>query len=335
MNQRLTVLLAAVCVGCIAFAVLQQKRIVTLTQERVQLRAQAETLQTTGEDDRSQAVALRKQVQILKDRVAATATALEQERQRRIEAETDAAALSEAAMDTAADTATAKKERPGFMKQLGDMMNDPDMRDAMRAQQRMVLELLYGPLFEKLGLGPEEAGLLKDLLVDRQMAGVRMLGSGDRKTLAATLADAHKQTDEAIRSLLGDEKYPAYEDYQATIGERMLIKQLNDQLAAKSIAMDEAQREELITLMVEERVAARIPSSEQQQLEWAGDMPSADKVEELLAKSEVVNLNIHERSEEILSEAQREALQAFLANQVKMQRMGMQMMKSMMGEEEE
>jgi len=335
MNRRLTALLGILCVGCIVFAALQQHRIDTLARQLTELRERAEMLVTNADQSRSAAAELKVKIQDLQDAMATTEEAYKRERQYRIDLEN--AAVAEAVpsqQDTTADKKPGAR-RPAFMEKLGKMMEDPDMRDAMRSQQRLVLDMLYGPLLEKLGLNPEESGLLKDLLVDRQMAGMSMFGGGDPKELGAKLSDLQKQADDAIRSLLGEERYGVYEDYQATIGERMIIKQLNDQLAAKSMALDEAQREELITLMVEERVAAKLPSAEQQQQEWAGGLPSDAKMDQLFSSQEAVNRSIQERAVEMLSSEQSAELQRFLENQIKMQRIGIQMMKSMMGGDEE
>src|ERR1043166_9122157 len=50
------------------------------------------------------------------------------------------------------DTATAKDDGAGFGKMLSKMMQDPEMKKFMRAQQKTMADQLYGPLAKKLAM---------------------------------------------------------------------------------------------------------------------------------------------------------------------------------------
>lgn len=221
----------------------------------------------------------------------------------------------------------------GFMGGLAAMMEKPEMRDAMRAQQKLMLDMLYGPLFKSLHLTPEAQEKLKDLLVDRQMAGMKLMAPGDQQAKVAAFTDTQKQLDQAVKELLGEEQYAVYEDYQATVGERMALNQFNQMLTGKGMAIDDLQVEKLVTLMLEERGKLNIPSAREQQVEWAGGMPSSEALAKNLERQEELNKRVYERSRELLSEAQQAELKKFQESQVQMQKLGMQMMKSMMGGE--
>lgn len=230
----------------------------------------------------------------------------------------------------AATKAKADKKDPGVLGNMAGMMQDPKMRDAMRAQQKFMLGQLYGPLFKKLQLTPEELDQLKEILVDKQMAGLAMLGPNDAKSKLAALLDARKQTELAMKDLLADDQYKLCQDYEATIGERMALNQINQTFTDPTMALDDAQQEELITLMVDERGKLKIPTPNEQQEAWANGIPSDVALEKLSQQQETLNTRVYERSAEILSDAQRTALKSQLDNQLQMQKVGIQMFKRLM-----
>lgn len=222
---------------------------------------------------------------------------------------------------------------PDFMGRLAEMMQSPDMQEALRAQQKLMLPMLYGALFKKLGLDAEALDQLKNALLDRQMAAVAMMGKGDKPAQMAAFTEARKASDAALKELLGDEQFAVFQDYEATLGERMAIGQLNQQLTDRNIPLDDVQQEELVTLMVEERAKLKIPSTPDQQAALAGGMPSAEAFAGLLQQMEEMNRRVYARSGEILSEAQQAELQSYQNSQIQAQRLGLRMMRGLAGEE--
>jgi hypothetical protein len=231
----------------------------------------------------------------------------------------------------AADDKGGAGKGPDFMGKMAEMMEKPEMREAMRAQQKGMLSMFYGALFKKLQLSPEALDQLKEIQLDKQMAGMAMLGKGDKKAQMAALTAAKEQADQAVKELLGNEQYAIYQDYEATVGERMAIGQLNQQLSEKSMPLDEVQQEELVTLMIEERAKLKIPSPLEQQAAWAEGMPSSDVFERLLQQQVELNQRVYARSRDVLSEAQQAELLTYQESQIQMQRLGMQMMNSFGG----
>jgi hypothetical protein len=245
-----------------------------------------------------------------------------------------------ASLETSAPPAAAEKggdgKAPDFMGKLAEMMENPEMKEAMRAQQKTVLSMIYGALFKKLQLTPEQLDQLKTIQLDKQMASMTMmLGKGDKTAQMAALTEAQKQAEQAVKDLLGDEQYAVYQDYEATVGERMAISQLNQQLSEKNMALDDVQQEEFVTLMTEERVRLKVPSPLEQQAAWAGGTPSSETFEKLLQQQTELNQRVYARSREVLTEAQQVELKAFQDNQIQVQRLGIQMMNSFGGGEKE
>lgn len=242
-------------------------------------------------------------------------------------------AVPEAAATVAPGTQGTGAKGPDFVGRLAEMMQSPDMQEAIRAQQKLMLPMLYGALFKRLGLDAEALDRLKEMLLDRQMAAVAMMGKGDKPAQMAAFAEARKASDAALKELLGGEQFAVFQDYEATVGERLALGQLNQQLADKDIPLDDVQQEELVTLMVEERARLKIPSTPEQQAAWAGGMPSTEALAGLLQQMEEMNRRVYARSGEILSEAQQAELQSYQNNQMQAQRLGLQMMKGLAGGE--
>ena len=229
--------------------------------------------------------------------------------------------------------ATASRPADGkntdFFGKFGEMMKKPELQEAMRAQQKAMLGTMYGALFKKLNLAPDALDQFKELLLDRQMAGIAAFGGGAGKTAVADITTKNKQVDEAMAALLDDEQYKIYQDYQVTLGERMTLSQFTQQLADKAVPLDDAQQEELVTLMVEERQKLAIGSvTEQQQQAMANGMPTSEMMEKQIQQQEELQKRIYARAGEILSEAQKQELKAFQENQAKIQKLGLQFMKS-------
>lgn len=307
---------ALACIGILGIGI-----IIQLTRDNRQLRDENRRLLAATQQLKKQQAAATASNNVLANDIKSLKIRLAQKAAARPTAAGDAPASAEAKAD---------KKDTGVLGKMAGMMQDPKMRDAMRAQQKFMLGQLYGPLFKKLQLTPEELDQFKEILVDKQMAGLAMLGPNDAKTKLATLLDARKQTELAMKELLDDDQYKLCQDYEATIGERTALNQINQAFTEQAMTLDDAQQEELITLMVEERGKLKIPTPNEQQEAWANGIPSDTALEKLFQQQETLNTQVYERSKEILSDAQRTALKSQQDNQLQMQKIGMQMFKRLM-----
>src|SRR5580704_6510791 len=90
-----------------------------------------------------------------------------------------------------------------------EMMKSPQMKEMMRAQQKMAIDGMYGSLSKYLNLSTNDMAALKELLLQRQMAlmdaGMSMMsGSGaDPKQAAANAQSVKADYDKQIQDLLG------------------------------------------------------------------------------------------------------------------------------------
>jgi len=139
---------------------------------------------------------------------------------------------------------------------LADMMKDPQMKDMIRAQQKMALNKTYGALFKYLNLPADKLDALKDLILDHEMATMNagmamMTGSGsesERKQATEDLMKLQSDYDKKIQDLLGAQNYQAFKDYEATAVERMDVQDFEGTLSGET-ALTDQQEQDLIVAM--------------------------------------------------------------------------------------
>ncbi len=229
----------------------------------------------------------------------------------------------------------------GLGDMIGKMMKDPAMREMMREQQKVMINMMYGGLFKELNLSPEEKDKFKELLTDSQMGKVAATqsllgGTQDEATTAAakqSVADAKKQSEADIKALLGEQRYAQYEDYQKNVGERMQLDQLKTQLAGENAPLRDEQTAQLLQIMKEEKLALppAIPADQ-------SEMPDKDtftpqKMDEQLKWMDQYNARVADRAKSVLTPEQFINYQKFQEQQASMQKLGMQMARQMFGGE--
>lgn len=220
-------------------------------------------------------------------------------------------------------------------KMLGNMLKDPEMRKAMEQQQRMGMDMIYGSLVKQLQLSPEQEKKFKDMLLAQQMENLSQAGAmfegdqTDRAQVAQDLAAKRKENEEQIKDLLGEEKFAQYEDYNQTIGERMMLEQFS-----KSADIRPEQNEQLLAIMREEKKNVQInrgaePVDPTQ--DWQKVLASDDASAKLFAQQEEVNQRVLERAGQVLTAEQLQKFAPVLKNQLEMQKAGMKMARQMFG----
>ncbi|MBU4459833.1 MAG: hypothetical protein KJ579_04635 [Verrucomicrobia bacterium] len=239
----------------------------------------------------------------------------------------------------------AKAPDPGppakqLMAALAKMTKDPQMKDALREQQRMAMDMTYGQLFKYLAARPETVGALKDLLLERQMAlmdaglGVMAASSAEQRTAdGKKIVEMQKDFDTRIQGLLGADDYGMYKEYEDTQPERMQVTMFGQSLGGAE-ALSDAQQHDLIRAMYEERKAFKfsLPSDPSQDPSALFAPGAATRhVQEL----ETLQARYTARAQAVLSPSQFEAFQKSQEAQRRMQAMGIRMAAQMMGAPEE
>jgi hypothetical protein len=168
----------------------------------------------------------------------------------------------------APDAATPADGGRAMMGGLAKMFQTDEGKKMLRAQTEMMLKMQYSDLPKMLKLSPQETEVVMALLADRQTAiAGNTFGafSGDQfdetklKEIGAKAEATGKEFNEKLKAALGDERFAQLEAYDRTLGERMMLTQLEPQLSAAGAPLDGAQRDQLLQIMSEER--AKLPKS--------------------------------------------------------------------------
>jgi HAMP domain-containing protein len=101
-------------------------------------------------------------------------------------------------------------EKGGLGSMLAQLMRDPETRKLIQQQQRLIMDQLYGPLIKQMGLPPEEADKLKELLAEnagkateRASSLLGGLSSSNRTEMLGALAAQNKAHEDQLKELLG------------------------------------------------------------------------------------------------------------------------------------
>ena len=127
---------------------------------------------------------------------------------------------------------------------------------------RALVERSYGPLFDQLNLSPDQRARVKDLILAKTMAGVRlgmsMVSQKPDATQRAVLVEqmkAETATQEAqLRQFLGEDNYAAFQQFERTIPDRMMLNQFFMQLPPTAAALNRRQQEQLLEALTKARM---------------------------------------------------------------------------------
>jgi hypothetical protein len=223
---------------------------------------------------------------------------------------------------------------------LGKMMKDPSMREMMRSQQKAAINMMYGGLLKEMKLSPDEKEKLMGILTEAQMKNIEnaqgMFGGEKEDETQDTqklLEEAKKQSDAAIKELLGEERFTQFRDYQKNITERMQLDQLQTRLEGENLPLQESQKAQLLQAMKEERAAVPpvIPSDATQLPKDLKGLMTAENVDKQLEWMDGYNRRVLDRAAQFLTPEQLQSYRDYQEQQSALQKMGLKMAKEMFG----
>jgi hypothetical protein len=139
-------------------------------------------------------------------------------------------------------------------------LDNPAIQKVMAATMKSSLDQRYGSLFRQLKLSPADLDKFKDLLVERQMGGVDVMRAAQSQGvnpgtggagLAALMGKAQTDVDDSIRSLIGDQRFQQYQDFNQNIASYTLLDQIERRLSYTNAPLQESQSEPLLRALVE------------------------------------------------------------------------------------
>lgn len=221
---------------------------------------------------------------------------------------------------------------------LGKMMKDPAMREMMREQQKVAINMMYAGLFKEMKLSPEEKEKFKAILTDAQLKNIENAGGlfGDKKDgapddMQKLAVDSKKQTEAELKTLLGDERFAHYEDYQKNIGERMQLDQFKTRLEGENMALQEQQTAQLLQIMKEEKAAVSPPIPQDNTEFPKKELLTSENLDKQMQWMEDYNRRVLDRVGQVLTPEQMKQYREFQEQQTAMQKLGLNMARQMFG----
>lgn len=223
-----------------------------------------------------------------------------------------------------------------------EMMKDPEYRKARLAQTRMSAPQNYPGLVEELGLTPEEADRLFDVLAENQ------LEMNDVSMLAATIngvppdpsaledasrrrTEMQRRQDEQLMAMLGSARFSQWQDYQQSQGARLQVAQLGRTLDGIGMSLSPEQSRPLVAAYVAEQKRQRDENQRMfANVQQLGPADQARMMEERHKQQAESNRRIVDAAKPHLSSQQIEALQASLDQQLVMSRATSRMLRQQM-----
>ncbi len=219
---------------------------------------------------------------------------------------------------------------------LAKMFKDPQMKEMMRSQQKMMVGQMYGGLYKELGLSPTDEEALKKLLEDRQLAlmdaGLAAMGGSEAES-TPTAGDAKSlkaKYDKQIEDLLGPKAYSAFQQYDQTVSERTVVNLFKQSLSADN-ALTEQQENDLVDAMYQ----ARKDLPDNPLLNSQTRDPSQlteDGIAQALKAQEQLQKQYADSAASILTPAQLDQFTKFQQQMSAMQAAGMKMAGQMFGQ---
>lgn len=230
--------------------------------------------------------------------------------------------------EAGSDKASDAKEGMGSM--LSKMMENPQMREMIKGQQKVAMQMIYGPMLNEMNLAPDVKEKLNEMLLDNQMKnierGTALMKDGvDKVAAGKLLADQKLEFDGQVRTLLGDAQFAQYEDYNKSIPDRMAMTQLKSQMTGDN-ALSEQQNQFLLQVMREERLS--VMGDKPKVDDWKA-ISSAEGMDKFFSQQEELNGRVLQRVQSVLTPEQYQSFAAFQTNQLSMQKMSVKMAQTM------
>jgi hypothetical protein len=235
-----------------------------------------------------------------------------------------------------------QKEAGGakWMKGIAKMFTDPEMRKTMRSQQMMGIRMMYGDLAKELGLSPQDTEQLLELLTERQMdmaaAGMKAFDSKnpDFAKEKDRLAENSKRYEDQIKAVLGEEKFKTLQTYESSMGDRFMLQQFEGQFGAAGAPLEGNQKQQLLSLMQEERAKTppelNLPNSRNPAKQMEA-LKNPETVNQYISAQETFQKRVLERSRQFLNADQVGALEKVHQQQLELLRMQLKMSQEMFG----
>jgi hypothetical protein len=245
----------------------------------------------------------------------------------------------------AAETAATNSPSRRMMSSMAKMMENPTMNKVMEASQRGAVGALYSDLIEYLNLNTDETKYFMDLLMYRQMKqmdlGMKMMGGGldeeEKQALTAELKEASEKVKTEMETFLNNPAdFEEFEFYEKTMGERMMLSQMDQQLSGSDAALPDTTYRELLGMMHEEKENFDFSSDlhDEENMDLSPARFSKQNITSFAADMDRLNAGIIQRAQGMLTPAQLAAFEGAIKTTADMQKAQLEMAGQMFGAKE-
>ncbi|VGO16830.1 hypothetical protein PDESU_05422 [Pontiella desulfatans] len=229
-----------------------------------------------------------------------------------------------------------------MMSSLSKMMENPTMNKVMVASQRGAVGALYSDLVEYLGLNKEETDYFMDLLMFRQMKqmdlGMKMM-AGDldeeqKQQMGKELQEAGETVKTEMEKFLNNpDDFAEFEFYEKTMGERMMLSQMDQKLSSTETALPDETYRELLGMMSDEKKNYDFSSDlhDEKNMDMSPERFSKDNIQKFSADMDALNGNIIAKAEGMLTPEQFEAFKDAIKTTAELQKSQLEMASQMFG----
>ena len=241
-----------------------------------------------------------------------------------------------------ADEPTFAESSRRMMSSMTKMMENPTMNKMMEASQRGAVGALYSDLIEYLKLNAEETEYFMNLLMYRQMKQMDLamkvmsgnLSEEEKQRLTADMKEAEDLVKTEMESFLNsDSDYAEFEFYEHTMGERMMLSQMDGQLAGSDAALSDETYRALLGMMHDEREAFPFSSdlSDQENMNIGPERFSKENLDRFAQDNEELYRIIIGKAQSMLTPEQLKAFEEAINTTIEMQRAQLEMAAQLFG----
>lgn len=246
---------------------------------------------------------------------------------------------------SAEEAAPAEEEKSAgrrMMSSMSKMMENPTMNKVMEASQRGAIGALYSDLIEYLDLNAEETKYFMDLLMHRQMKqmdlGMKMM-SGDmsdeeKKKMTEEIEEAGETVKTEMEKFLNSpEDFDEFEFYEKTMGERMMLSSMDQNLAGSEAELSEETYREVLDMMYAEKQNFDFSSDlhDEKNTDLSPERFSKENIGSFANDMDELNKSIIEQAQDLLTAEQLKAFEEAINSTAEMQKAQMEMAAQMFG----
>ena len=245
----------------------------------------------------------------------------------------------------ATELANEKPEQTRVIRDLSNMMDNPQMNEMVQASQRATLEVMYKDLLDSYDFSPEEREHFMDLLMARQMfrveTSMKMMGGASEPDEMTLLSTEMKEFDQQVKGeietfLNNDADVEAFQFFEKTIGERMSLSGFKSTVAEAGKPISAAEERQLLEMMVDQKDAYEFSSDlhDQENYDMGPDRFSPQNIDSFENDLSELHAIIAEEAHSLLDPEQLVALVEALENMRNLQLSQLRMAANMFGPRE-